>query len=212
MTPMTWSRLSLLLGALACLALPTAGTAQAPRGRPLTPLQAAARALVEGRFAEIDALTDKLDQRDPNVVAIRARGLIERGRYADAETLLRPAASRAPQSEAALHLGLLQQMLGRDATPIFSKIAALVDTSDDPVEVARGARALRGLGRFQEANGAYRDATGGAPNDAVMQSAWGDLFLEKYNRAEALKSYQMSLQMDARWTPALVGAARALEE
>ena len=208
---MTWSRLSLLLGALASLALPTAGTAQAPR-RPQTPVQAAMRALVEGRYAEVDALTEKLDQRDPNVTAIRARALAERGRYADAETLLRPVAARAPQSEAALQLGLLTQMLGRDATAIFDRIATLADTSDDPVEIARAARALRGLGRFQEANAAYRDATSGAPNDAGIQTAWGDLFLEKYERGEALKSYQMSLQMDARWTPALVGAARALEE
>ena len=208
---MAWSRLSLLLGALACLALPTAGTAQATR-RPQSPLQAAARALVEGRYAEVDALTDKLDQRDPNVVAIRARALIERGRYADAEAALRPAAARATSSEAALQLGLLQQMLGRDARAMFEKIAALAETSDDPVEIGRAARALRALGRFQEANAAYRDAASGAPTDASMQTAWGDLFLEKYNRAEALKSYQMSLQMDARWTPALVGAAQALEE
>ena len=42
--------------------------------------------------------------------------------------------------------------------------------------------------------------------------AWGELFLEKYNRTEALKSFQMALQADARWTPALVGSARALSD
>ncbi len=51
--------------------------------------------------------------RDPNVVALRARAAIERGMYADAETALQAAASRAPASEAALELGLLQQMLSR---------------------------------------------------------------------------------------------------
>ena len=209
---MTWSRLSLLLGALACLALPTAGSAQSPRGRALTPLQAATRALVEGRYGEIDALTEKLDQRDPNVVALKARALVERGRYADAEAMLAPAASRAPQSEAALQLGLLQQMLGRDATAVLGRIVPLVDTSDDPGELARAARALRALGRFHDANETYRDATANAPNDPVIESAWGDLFLEKYERGEALKSYQKSLQLDARWTPALVGAAKALED
>jgi tetratricopeptide (TPR) repeat protein len=209
---MTWSRRSLLLGALVCLALPTAGTAQSPRGRALTPLQAATRALVEGRYAEIDALTEKLDQRDPNVVSIKARALIARGRYADAEAMLTPAASRAPRSEAALQLGLLLQTLGRDPKPVLDKVAALIDTSDDPVELARAARAMRGLGRFHDANETYRDATSSAPNDPVIQTEWGDLFLEKYNRTEALKSYQMSLQMDARWTPALIGAAKALED
>ncbi|HYM25785.1 MAG TPA: tetratricopeptide repeat protein [Vicinamibacterales bacterium] len=209
---MTWPRVSLLVAALVCLALPTSGTAQAPRGRPQTPLQAATRALVEGRYAEIDALTEKLDQRDPAVAALRARALIERGRYADAEALVRPVASRAPQSEAALQLGLLMQMLGKDASADLRRIAALAESSDDPIEVARAARALRALGRFQEANAAYRDAASGAPTDAAIQTAWGDLFLEKYERTEALKSYQMSLQMDARWTPAIVGAAKAFEE
>src|ERR1051326_587585 len=114
---MTWSRLSLLLGALASLALPTAGTAQAPR-RPQTPVQAAMRALVEGRYAEVDALTEKLDQRDPNVTAIRARALAERGRYADAETLLRPVAARAPQSEAALQLDWKSTRLNSSHIPL----------------------------------------------------------------------------------------------
>jgi len=41
--------LSLLVAALAFLVLPSYGTAQAPR-RPTSPLQAATRALVEGRF------------------------------------------------------------------------------------------------------------------------------------------------------------------
>ena len=44
---------------------------------------------------------------------LRARAAIARGRYADAEKLLTPAAASAPSSDAALELGLLQQYLGR---------------------------------------------------------------------------------------------------
>ena len=55
---------------------------------------------------EIEALTDKLDARDPNVVAVRARAMIARGRYAQAESALRAVVGRAPASEAALELGL----------------------------------------------------------------------------------------------------------
>src|SRR4026209_1600140 len=69
---------SLLVAALAFLVLPLSGTAQAPR-RPTTPLQAATRALVEGRFDEADAMADKLDVRDPGVAAIKARSAIARG-------------------------------------------------------------------------------------------------------------------------------------
>ena len=208
---MAVSRLWLLAGALTFLALPTVGTAQAPR-RPATPLQAAARALIEGRYGEIDSLTDKLDAKDPNVVALRARALMARGKYADAEAMLRPVASKAVTSEAALQLGLLMKMLGRDASTVLPRVATLSETSDDPVEVARGARALRALGRFQEANAAYRDAAMAAPANPEIQTAWGDLFLEKYNKAEALRSFQMALQLDAKYAPALMGAARTLAD
>jgi tetratricopeptide (TPR) repeat protein len=204
--------LSLLVAALAFLVLPLSGTAQAPR-RPTTPLQAASRALLEGRFDEADAMVDKLDVRDPAVAAIKARSLIARGKYAEAEALLRPVATRMPASEAALELGLLQQMLGKnDMGAILEPVADKANTSRDAQEVARAGRALRALGRFKEANAAYRDAAGDAPGDAAIQAAWGDLFLEKYERAEALRSYQMALQADARYVPALVGSARALSE
>src|SRR5438093_2448192 len=212
------SRISvaLLAAALLFLVLPSSGTAQAPR-RPVvipdTPLRAAMRAFNEGRYDEVDAAVDKMDQRDPSAVALKARAAIARGRYAAAEALLRPVVSRAPQSDAALELGLLQHLLGRaDATAILEKVAALYDTSDNPTEVARAARALRALGRAQEANAAFREAAGGLPSDPSVQTGWGELFLEKFDRAEALKSFQLALQVDPRWTPALVGSAEALED
>ena len=204
--------LSLLVAALAFLVLPSYGTAQAPR-RPATPLQAAVRAFNEGRYDEVESAADKLDPRDPAVIALKARAAIARGRYDAAEAMLRPAVTRAAQSEAALELGLLQKMLGRnDATPILEKVAVLADSSSDPLEVARAARALRALGRFEEANAAYREAAAGFPSDPAVQTGWGELFLEKYNKTEALKSFQMALQADARWTPALLGSAKTLDE
>ncbi len=203
---------SLLVAALAFLVLPSYGTAQAPRRPPLadTPYRAATRALNEGRYDEVEAIKET---PDPNMVAVKARAAIARGRYAQAEALLRPAAARVPSSEAALALGLLQQMLRRaDATAILEKVAPLAETSDDPVEVARGGRALRALGRFHEANAAYRLAAGAAGSDAAIHAAWGELFLEKYENAEALKSFQLALQLDARWTPAMLGSARTLSD
>ena len=203
---------SLLIASLAFLALPTFGTAQAPR-RPSQALQDVTRALIEGRYDQVDPLTDKLDARDPVVAALKARAAIATGQYARAEAALRPVAGRAPASEAALELGLLQQMLGQpDAAATLSKVAALVETTSDPAEVARAARALRALGRFEDANAAYRDAATGAPSDPAVNTAWGDLFLEKFNRAEALRSFQAALQADSRWAPALLGSARALAD
>ena len=56
----------------------------------------------------------------------------------------------------------------------------MADTSNDPYEVARAGRALRALGRFQEANAAYREAAAAAPStDPAIKTAWGELFLDE---------------------------------
>ena len=209
------SSLFLLVASLAIFALPSFGTAQAPRRPPalLAPIQLANRALIEGRYDEIEALTEKLDARDPNVVAVRARAAIARGRYAQAEAALRAVVGRAPASEAALELGLLQLMLGKpDAAAILDKVSLQAETSDDANELVRAARALRALGRFQEANAAFRLAASAAPSDPAIQTAWGELFLEKDTKNEALKSFQIALQADPKWVPALLGSARALAD
>src|SRR5437870_5781786 len=129
--------------------------AQPPR-RPAQPLQLAQRALLEGRYDEIDQLAEKLDAHDPAVAALKGRAAAARGRYAEAEGVLKPAATKAPTSDAALELGLLQQMLGRpEAAKTLEKVAASGEVADEAADLARAARAMRALGRFQEANAAY---------------------------------------------------------
>lgn len=220
--------LSALVGALAfsllVVAAPSA-RAQAPP-RATATIASATRALVEGRYDEVDRLAGRLDARDPAVVALEARALVARGRYVQAETLLRPAAARAPASDAALELGLLEQMLGRaGAVATLQPVAAAVETADRPQAgspsrpprwgaqaLARAARALRALGRFKDANAAYRDAAAAAPDDPAINAAWGDLFLEKHQTAEAAKSFQIALHADPRWEPALLGLASSLAD
>ena len=186
--------------------------AQAPR-RAAQPLQLAERALLEGRYDEVDALADKADGRDPRVAAIKARAAIAGGHYAEAEAALKPVTAKAPTSDAALELGLLQQMLGRpDASATLEKVAASAETADEAADLARAARALRAMGRFQEANAAYRDAAAAAPNDPAINTAWGELFLEKYNRVEAVKSFQTAVEADHKYPPALLGLAESLAD
>jgi tetratricopeptide (TPR) repeat protein len=197
---------------VALLALPALGDAQAPR-RAQSPLQAALRAFNEGRYDEVETLTDKLDGRDPGVVALKARAAIARGRYAPAEALLRPAAGKAPTSEAALALGLLRQMLGKsDASATLERVAAAADTSSDPHELARAARALRALGQPEDSKAAYLEAEAAAPGDVAINTGWGELFLERFVNGEALKSFQAALQVDATYVPALLGSAAALAD
>jgi tetratricopeptide (TPR) repeat protein len=84
--------------------------------------------------------------------------------------------------------------------------------TNDPLELSRAARALEALGHFGEANSAYRDAVALAPHEAPINTAWGELFLEKYNSADALKSFRAALQEDQKYGPALLGSARALAD
>jgi tetratricopeptide (TPR) repeat protein len=218
------SRTVLILALGAAVAIPLCAVlvvaqgqrrAAAPRPSPppTTPLEAATRLFYEGKFDDLDSAIDKLDGRDPAVVAVKAQGLIARGKYADAEGVLQPAAQRAPSSEAALQLGLLQKLLGRPpAGQTLERVASLVSSAQNAVEMARGARALQALDRTKEANSAFIEATRAAPNNVAIESAFGDLFLEKFDYANAMKSYERVLDADPRYVPALLGAARALED
>jgi tetratricopeptide (TPR) repeat protein len=200
-----------LTAALVVLALISVAVAQSRRAPVVPPSQQLVRALNEGRYDEVAGLAARLDAQNPSIAALVARAAIARGRYQEAETLLSPIAERAPTSDAALELGLLLKMLGRpEAAPMLTRVAAIAETANNPAELARGARALRALDRAQEANSAYRDAMAAAQTSAAIDTAWGELFLEKYKNREALSSFQGALKDDPRWEPALLGAAKAL--
>ena len=148
---------------------------------------------------------------DPTVV--KARAAINRGQYADAEALLKPLATRTPDGEAALELGLFYEMMGRrdESLALLRPMANVqVGPRTSPAEYARLGRAARALGEFQLANDAYRIATEKAPNDPSLHAGWGELFLHVHNNAEAAKSFQDALAIDGKWIPALVGMAQAL--
>jgi tetratricopeptide (TPR) repeat protein len=181
---------ALVLGVLFTVAVAQVRRPQSPPAAPQTPAQAARKALVAGHYDEVIALTSK-EQFDPTLVALHARALIERGKYKEAEDLLTPVAQRQPESDAALELGLLLKMLSRaEGTQILTRVADAADTATRAIDLARSARALRALGRFNEANAAYRDAATAAPRDPAIQTAWGEMFIEgrcQTCNADALK-------------------------
>ncbi len=215
--PTKWPRSAAALGlavGLVLLAIIPAGIAQSVR-RAQPNLQNATRALLEGRYDDVAALTAALDGQDPGVVALSARALIARGRYQEAEAALRPAAERAPGSDAALELGLLLQLFGRpDATAVLNRVvsAPAAAGSDAAAQLAREARALRALNEVEDANAAYRAAVAAAPRDPAVNTGWGELFLQTYNTREAVRSFKAALDVDPKWTPALLGSARALAD
>jgi tetratricopeptide (TPR) repeat protein len=201
-----------IVAALAVLSAITVAVAQSRRPQPPA-IEQATRALNEGHYDRVAGLLEKLDAQDPTVVALVARAEIARGHYQQAETALRPIAQRAPASEAALELGLLLQNLGKsEATAILERVAGVINTARDASDFARGGRALRALGRFEEAKAAYIDASQASPRDPAIEAAFGELFLDAFNRNEALKSFQTALRVDSKYVPALIGSAVAISD
>ncbi len=176
-----------------------------------TPADAALKALNTGQYDEVETILKAAT--DPRSVAIRARALTERGRYAEAEKLLTPVATAQPGSDAALELGLLQWTLGRrnDAVRTLKLIVARVDGQTAPENLRLGL-AARALGAFQDANGFFRAANRLAPTDIYINTGWGELFLEKYDRKEAMRSFQDAIKADENYVPAILGIARVAME
>ena len=85
--------------------------------------------------------------------------------------------------------------------------AGLVFSSED---VAMVAQASWLLGNFHDANSLFDEATRADPNNLEAHTLWADLFLEKYNAADAERSYQDALDVNARYVPALVGIAQVV--
>jgi tetratricopeptide (TPR) repeat protein len=205
---------ALVLGALLSVAV-AQSRRPTPPPTPQTPAQQALRALIAGRYDEVASITAK-EQFDPTLVAIHARAMIERGQYPEAEELLRPVAQRQPESDAALELGLLLKMLSRpEGTTLLTRVAGSAATANRASDLARAARALQALARYDESTRAFIDAEAAAPRDPAIHTASGELALEarcQTCNADAVKAFQAALKEDASWAPALVGMARALSE
>ncbi len=181
--------------------------------QPASDIGEADRALNEGRYGDVEKVLHGAPADDAVRASLRARAAQATGRDQDAEAILRAAVARHPISDAALDLALLMQRLGRrpEAQPVLERLAGLPDNPgfDD---LLRAGRAARALGRFKEANEDQRAAVDLRPEDAAANAAWGDLFLEKYNREDATRSYKAALAADARYVPALLGLARATSD
>src|SRR5207302_5282336 len=164
----------------------------------------------DGRFGRVAYAQANLD---PTVA--RARVAANQGHYADAENLLKPVATKSPTGDAALELGLLYQMLGRqaEAQALLEPITNLpVGPRTSGAECARLGRAARALGLMKLANDAYILATERAPNDPAMETGFGDLFLAGHDNVNALKSFQAALALDENFLPAQLGMAQALAD
>jgi tetratricopeptide (TPR) repeat protein len=173
-----------------------------------SPAGQAARALSLGQFDRVDSMLGSAT--DERSIVLRARSAIARGRYTDAEQWLTGIVSSAPAGDAALELGRLYLYLGRrEEGGRLLQTVLTRGAGNSPASVLRLGLAARALGRFQDANTFLRSAGTMAPGDPAISTAWGELFLEKYNRADAVRSFEEALMADPDYVPARIGLARA---
>jgi tetratricopeptide (TPR) repeat protein len=213
--PMPAAALALLIAGLAA-AVPVAGQSAPPSIDVATPARVrfdAARALRDGRYAAALELAASLSP-DADVHLLRARALVAVGRYDEAAAALTLAATDAPLGEAQFELGQLHLLRGRttDARRLLDPLVAAAARADDGEIIGRAARAAYLLGRYEQANTLFRDASARIGDDPALQLAWGELFLEKQNRTEAVRSFRAVLQSDRRNAQAFVGLARAFAD
>ena len=174
----------------------------------------ATTALAHGRYDEAEALASMRPESDPSGVALRARIHVVRGRLEEAERLLAPVAREASSGSTGLEYGLLLIATGRadEADQYLDAVIDVGTRSRRALDQYQGGLAAAAQGRYRDANSFLRAAALASPSDAAMQTAWADLFLEKYNKADAVRSYQEALSLDDEWAPAHLGVARALSD
>ena len=172
----------------------------------------ATAALAHGKHDEAAELASERPDDDPSAAALRARLLVLRGQYREAETMIAPIAEANPGSGAGLEFALLLAQTGRaaEAARYFHEVINAGVGSRRGLDLYRGGLASRALGQYRDANTFLRNAAVASPSDPAVQTAWAELFLEKYNQADAVRSFQEALTLDEEWVPAHVGLARAL--
>ncbi len=172
----------------------------------------ASAALAYGLFDEAEALAATRTNDDPSAVSIRARMLTRRGRYEEAGRLLSPVAEAHPSSEVALEYGLLLLRTGHrpEAASYLQAVLNAGAGSRWAIDLYRAGVAARALGQYRDANALLRAAVQASPRDPSLHTMWAELFLEKYNQADAVQLFREALTLDERWAPAHAGLARAL--
>jgi len=181
-------------------------------------VRAATQAIAHGKRAEAEALSRARGEGDPAAAALRARLAADRGRLDEAAAFVQMPGVADPAGEAALEWGLVLWQQGRkaEARRALSPVAGSARGASTPDGLLRAARAARALGQSRTANAIFREAAAAAPKDPILtpavNAAWGQLFLDAHDPANATASFRAALAVDAQWAPAHAGLARSLAD
>ncbi len=169
-----------------------------------------------GQYADAESVCRQFLTDAPDafgVVIQLAEILALTGRSDEAIRLLEPVATDpVPPIRGLVQYGLLLDRWGRgkDAAKYFKRGVDLYNDGwvNGAQDLAATAVACWRLGSFHDANRLFQEALKVDPEHLEAQVLWGDLFLEKYNTAEARISYSRVLKQNPKYVPALVGLAK----
>ncbi|UCD80014.1 MAG: tetratricopeptide repeat protein [Desulfobacterales bacterium] len=174
--------------------------------------------MMTGQYSEAEAICRKtLVQRpgEMRLISQLAEILALTGRSDQALEILEPVVyNSTPSPRCLVQYGELLRMRGRrdEAAGVFQRAISQYNNGRiiDSEGLAMVGVASRYLERFHDANRLFREALRTDTENLEAQVLWGDLFREKYNDAEAGKSYSDVLQRNERHVPALLGMAATL--
>lgn len=163
----------------------------------------------------ISLLQDEIDDYadSPMLSTELAEIMRQVGRSSEALAILEEVVSGNTNSpvRTLVQYGSLLQFVGRssDAIAPLNRAIERYDAGQvfEAEEIAMVALASWKLGRFHDANSLFSEATRVDPENLEAQVLWGDLFMEKFNVADAEKSYDAALAINRRYGPALIGQA-----
>lgn len=169
-----------------------------------------------GRYAEGRALLSEAQKKSPAARVLQRAGELELflGDLKTARRFFDEAVRRDPGSRSAkFYQALARWHLGERAAAVktfqtlldFYRVAPRLTAED----IHLVARACVYLERFHDANRLFGEAVKQKPEDWTLYLPWGDLFLEKYNHAEAQAVFMEALKQNPDCAPALLGLASA---
>ncbi|CAN0217869.1 unnamed protein product, partial [Laminaria digitata] len=164
------------------------------------------------RFAH--AAHDRASKTEDVIAAAAAlaRYQIALGSWDKAETTLRETLKKHPRGhEVRLELGLLLRARGehKEAEPILDHFTQLYNNGNltSSESLVWLGRAMHALGNFDDANYAFQRAYDTDNKNTEALVYWGELFLEKYNVADAHRNFDEALKNNPNHPRALIGMA-----
>ena len=171
--------------------------------------------IVTGDYSEAErSLRQSLTIFDQNetIHSLLAEVLTLNGRSREALHILEPFIAEQTASVRSLtQFGNILTLHGRrsEAERYYLRAISYYDRGlvFEAEDIAHVGVACRELERFHDANNLFREAARLDPENVEIHQLWGDLFREKYNIAEAQRSYFDILKQNENYVPALVGMA-----